>query len=263
MYEVAVHTYGRPIIKSGPAAGVAGFVEHKWTSINARPVGLKRAIEIADQEATHAVVTEWGSSKPVYDNGKPPLLPEGWLPAFDPRSADRLENPVMAFPPVVYSPRLPHEAAWFDGTVKWQGRLYESDVGWMMVGQKVFVPGRSALLLWTYMHEWGHKVAGAMNRSGMVWTLVDAGAFGQHDPLTGLLWEASSPTPDEAIADIYAYLVLEPEFVQERWPDAARAVEEVAVGLGMPLELDDGAREAIIQTVERSRSTPYCPVLVE
>ncbi len=81
MYEVAIHGYGRPIIKRGPMAGCVGFEEHKWTRITARPIGLKRAKELADSQECHSVVLPWMSAGKVYDNGKEPHLPDGWRPA--------------------------------------------------------------------------------------------------------------------------------------------------------------------------------------
>jgi hypothetical protein len=79
-YEVSVHSYGRPMIRRGPMAGCRDFPQHKWQRINARPLGLKKAIALAESQAGRAVVTPWQQAGAVYDNGKEPAVPEGWLP---------------------------------------------------------------------------------------------------------------------------------------------------------------------------------------
>ena len=83
MFEVQVHAYGRPIVQHGPAQGLPDFPKHKWVKITSRPIGLERAKELADEQLYHAVVTPWQTAKTVYDNGKPPSLPDGWLKADD------------------------------------------------------------------------------------------------------------------------------------------------------------------------------------
>jgi hypothetical protein len=79
-YGVYTHGYGRPIVKRGPAAGCADFPKHEHTLLNPRPVGLTRAKALADAQAVRAVVVPWMESGPVYDNGKQPGTPEGWIP---------------------------------------------------------------------------------------------------------------------------------------------------------------------------------------
>lgn len=81
MYQVGIHGYGRPMIQRGPMSGCRGFAEHKWMMLNNRPIGLNRAKELADAQGCHATVIVWGSSEKVYDNGKEPFLPDGWIPA--------------------------------------------------------------------------------------------------------------------------------------------------------------------------------------
>jgi hypothetical protein len=83
LYEVSIHSFGRPIVKRGPAAGCADFPRHQWERITPRPVGLHRATAIADGQAQHAVVCRWMTAGAVYDNGKSPALPAGWLPERD------------------------------------------------------------------------------------------------------------------------------------------------------------------------------------
>lgn len=68
-YQVHVHGYGRKLIT--------------------RPMGLKAAIALADEQAHHAVVTLWMDSEKVHDNGKAPAIPEGWYPA-DAQMATRI-----------------------------------------------------------------------------------------------------------------------------------------------------------------------------
>ena len=80
-YEVHINGYGRPIIKAGPMAGCGGFEQGEWKKITSRPIGIKRAKAIADEQSCRAVVTEWESSGVVYDNGKDPYVPEGWINA--------------------------------------------------------------------------------------------------------------------------------------------------------------------------------------
>lgn len=78
-YEVATHEYGRPIVKHGPCAGLPDWPRHKWTRVTPRPIGLARAKAIADAQDKHAVVCVWQTAGNVYDNGKSPALPVGWL----------------------------------------------------------------------------------------------------------------------------------------------------------------------------------------
>jgi hypothetical protein len=79
MYEVAIHHYGRKLItRDGPAQGLLEWPAHCWGRITARPIGLARAKALADAQITHATVQPWMSADVVYDNGKPPLVPEGW-----------------------------------------------------------------------------------------------------------------------------------------------------------------------------------------
>lgn len=78
-YEVSVHEYGRPMVQRGPMAGCRDFPTHKWTRITPKPLGLVRATALADEQPLHAVVTPWQTAGTVYDNGKAPGLPDGWL----------------------------------------------------------------------------------------------------------------------------------------------------------------------------------------
>ena len=81
-YEVAVHGHGRPVCRrDGPCQGLLDWPRHRWTRITPRPVGLKRAKELADAQECHAVVCEWETSEKVHDNGKAPRVPKGWYPA--------------------------------------------------------------------------------------------------------------------------------------------------------------------------------------
>jgi hypothetical protein len=84
MYEVAIHHYGRKLITSDcPAQGLLEWPQHKWARITPRPIGLKRAIALADAQDTHATVQVWMSGMPEdkkHDNGKPALVPAGWYP---------------------------------------------------------------------------------------------------------------------------------------------------------------------------------------
>jgi hypothetical protein len=81
MYEVAIHFFGRKTVKNGPCAGLLNWPEHQWEVLTRRPIGIKRAMALADEQGQRAVVTEWMTSNTVYDNGKEPGLPEGWHPA--------------------------------------------------------------------------------------------------------------------------------------------------------------------------------------
>lgn len=80
LYEVSIHAHGRRMVRRGPAEGLLNWPEHKWTCITPRPIGLRRATELADQQGAHAVVCVWGTSEKVYDNGRRPYVPEGWWP---------------------------------------------------------------------------------------------------------------------------------------------------------------------------------------
>jgi hypothetical protein len=62
-------------------AGCFDFPQHKHALITPRPVGIKRAKQLADAQDVHARVVPWMSSGVVYENGKNPGLPEGWKPA--------------------------------------------------------------------------------------------------------------------------------------------------------------------------------------
>ena len=82
MYEVNLHYHGRRLItRDGPAHGLLEFPQHKWVRITARPIGLARAKTLADAQSQHAAVNVWRTAETVYDNGKPPAVPEGWWPA--------------------------------------------------------------------------------------------------------------------------------------------------------------------------------------
>lgn len=80
MFEVHVHDHGRPLVTRGPAAGCRDFPRHKWTRITTRPLGIARAVALANEQDRHAVVCEWMTSTTVHDNGKAPALPSGWRP---------------------------------------------------------------------------------------------------------------------------------------------------------------------------------------
>ncbi len=79
-YEVATREHGCPIVRRGPAEGLPDWPRSKWTRITNRPIGLTRALALADAQDRHAVVSVWQTAKMVYDNGKPPAVPEGWKP---------------------------------------------------------------------------------------------------------------------------------------------------------------------------------------
>jgi hypothetical protein len=82
MYEVAIHSYGRRLItRDGPAQGLLEWPAHQWGRITPRPIGLKRAKALADAQGQHATVQIWMTAEVVYDNGKPPAVPDGWWPA--------------------------------------------------------------------------------------------------------------------------------------------------------------------------------------
>lgn len=77
-YEVSAHHYGRPVVQAGPMAGCVGFDTHGWTRLTNRPLGLARAIELADRQSGRAVVVVWQTSQTVYDNQRSPVVPAGW-----------------------------------------------------------------------------------------------------------------------------------------------------------------------------------------
>jgi len=79
MYEVAIRGHGCPIVKHGPCEGLPDWPTHKWIRITSRPIGIKRAKRLADEQDCHAVVCIWQTAEKVYDNGKEPYLPEGWV----------------------------------------------------------------------------------------------------------------------------------------------------------------------------------------
>jgi len=82
MYEVAIHHHGRRLItRDGPCQGLLEFPQHTWARITPRPIGLARALALADAQDTHATVQIWMTADKAYDNGKKPLVPEGWWPA--------------------------------------------------------------------------------------------------------------------------------------------------------------------------------------
>ncbi len=78
-YEVAIRGHGSPIVRRGPCEGLPDWPRSVWTKITTRPIGLARATALADKQACHAVVCVWQTSETVYDNGKEPYLPNGWL----------------------------------------------------------------------------------------------------------------------------------------------------------------------------------------
>lgn len=78
-YTVHTHAFGRPPIKSGPMQGCFGFPSHRWFDISVRPMSLEKAIVLADAQPHHAVVAQKATSTVLYDNGKVPELPEGWV----------------------------------------------------------------------------------------------------------------------------------------------------------------------------------------
>lgn len=78
-YEVAIHQHGRKRVQRGPAEGLLDWPRHVWTRITRRPLGLARAKALADEQNTHATVQVWMTSEVVYQNGKPPTVPEGWV----------------------------------------------------------------------------------------------------------------------------------------------------------------------------------------
>lgn len=84
MYEVAIHGYGRPIVKRGPAEGLPDFPKHTWTRITGRPIGKARAIALADEQECHAIVCVYQKAMKIHDNGRAPYLPDGWVPDDDP-----------------------------------------------------------------------------------------------------------------------------------------------------------------------------------
>jgi hypothetical protein len=77
-YEVSTREHGRPIVKRGPAEGLPDWPRSRWTRITPRPLGLKKAIQVASAQDRHAVVCEWMTATKVFDNGKTPALPAGW-----------------------------------------------------------------------------------------------------------------------------------------------------------------------------------------
>jgi hypothetical protein len=81
-YEVSLHSYGRRLItRDGPCQGLLEFPQHKWTRVNSRPLGIRAAIALADNQPHHAIVNVWGCADKAYDNHKPPVVPIGWWPA--------------------------------------------------------------------------------------------------------------------------------------------------------------------------------------
>lgn len=81
MYEVDIHHYGRKLItRDCPAQGLLEWPQHVWGRITTRPIGLARAKALADAQPTHATVQIYWTDEVVYDNGKAPLIPDGWFP---------------------------------------------------------------------------------------------------------------------------------------------------------------------------------------
>lgn len=80
-YQVSIHFYGRKMIRRGPCEGLLEWPNHKWVTVNRRPLGLRSAIALADSQGQHAVVNVWMDAEKVHDNGKAPAVPEGWYPA--------------------------------------------------------------------------------------------------------------------------------------------------------------------------------------
>lgn len=88
LHEVFIHGHGRKVIRRGPMEGCLDFPSHKWTRINKRLLGLKKATELANNQSCHSVVVLAYSVRKVFDNGKQPYIPEGYrslqaLTAFD------------------------------------------------------------------------------------------------------------------------------------------------------------------------------------
>ena len=82
MYEVSTRAHGRKRITSDcPTQGLIEWPRSVWTRITVRPVGLARAKAMADAQPHHAAVNVWQTAEKVYDNGKPPSVPTGWVAA--------------------------------------------------------------------------------------------------------------------------------------------------------------------------------------
>jgi hypothetical protein len=85
MYAVATRHYGRKLITSGginnPMGGLLDYPKSVWTQITKRPIGLERAIALANAQDTYATVQPWGMGETTYYNGKAPLVPAGWYPS--------------------------------------------------------------------------------------------------------------------------------------------------------------------------------------
>jgi len=79
MYQVSTHEHGsKRITRDCPAQGLLEWPQHIWTTITPRPVGLAKAKALAEAAPHHAVVNVWKTAEKVYDNGKPPAIPQGW-----------------------------------------------------------------------------------------------------------------------------------------------------------------------------------------
>ena len=86
MFEVSIRFHGRPVVKRGPAEGLLDWPRSLWKRITPRPLGLKRAMALANAQGQHAAVNVWQTAEKVYDNGKLPAVPEGWRHASEERA---------------------------------------------------------------------------------------------------------------------------------------------------------------------------------
>lgn len=91
MYDVFIHGRGRKVVRNGPMQGVLDFPANHWERLTSRPLGFDRAKQLADLQDCHAVVAVYSTSQKIYDNGKPPYVPQGWrspqaLTALEPAS---------------------------------------------------------------------------------------------------------------------------------------------------------------------------------
>lgn len=78
MYQVYEHGYGRKIIKSGPMQGLPEWPQHLWEWTTQHRAKAK-AIEICAAVPHHARVVKNHTAETVFDNGKQPYVPLGWI----------------------------------------------------------------------------------------------------------------------------------------------------------------------------------------
>jgi len=86
------------------------------------------------------------------------------------------------------------------------------------------------------MHEVGHELADRMTRDFQIFKLANSGAFGTLDAWgTPAGFSGIGERPDEFVADAYAYILEDPQFLKRRFPVAYKEIKKRATMEGFPV----------------------------